>query len=168
MIKMWRSVRTRVPNVALGVIIGLMVGGGAYAIAATTTSDDGGVHGGTNPRFHEAGACNLANIGQLPGNWTHGDYVNAVKKTDPSKVQEAARSQCGKPSKAGKGQNNGQKGNGKNDEEQSSSVKPKASPKPSTPAKNPSSSPSPTGSASPVVPLETPTPSASPSSSPSV
>jgi hypothetical protein len=154
-VEMLRRLRTRVPNVALGVIIGLLVGGGAYAVAQTRGD---GVHGGPKPRFHDAGECKLVDVSKLPGNWTHGDYVSAVEKRDPSKVREAAHSRCGKPNHAGKGPKDKQKGTGK---EQSS--KPKPSQKPSTPAKKPSSSPSPTGSASPVVPLETSSPSASPS-----
>src|SRR5687767_14770933 len=106
MMGMLRRIRARVPNVALGVIVGLMVGGGAFAVAQTT-SDDGGVHGGPKPRFHDARECNLTDVSKLPGNWTHGDYVSAVEKSGPSKVREAARSRCGKPSHAGKGRGNG-------------------------------------------------------------
>lgn len=161
-----RRVRTKVPNVALGVIIGMLVGGGAFAVAQTVKPEDGGVHGGPKPRFHDAGECNLVDVRQLEGNWTHGDYVSAVEKKDPSKVREAAHSRCGKPNHAGRGASNKQKGNkAKEKESQPSTAKPKSSPKPSTPAR-PSTSPSPTGSASPVVPLETSSPSPAASISP--
>jgi hypothetical protein len=158
MIEMARRLRRSVPNVVLGVIIGLLVGGGAYAVAQTT---NGGVHGGPKPRFHDARECNLVNVGQLPGNWTHGDYVSAVAKKDPSKVQEAAHSRCGKPNHAGRGPKDKQK---KNEGKEKESSKPKPSPKPSRSAK-PTSSPSPTGSASPIVPLETGSPTPSPTGS---
>src|SRR5687767_14699944 len=102
MMAMLRRIRARVPNVALGVIVGLIAGGGAFAVAQTT-GEDGGVHGGPKPRFHDARVCNLVDVSTLPGNWTHGDYVSAVEKKDPSKVREAAHSRCGKPSHAGRG-----------------------------------------------------------------
>ena len=152
MMAMVRRVRAKVPNVALGVIIGLMVGGGAFAIAQTTSD---GVHGGPKPRFHDAGECNLVNVGTLPGNWTHGDYVSADAKSDPSKVKEAAKSRCGKPTHAGKGGTKGPK-----DEEGSQekpNAKPSKSPKPSVkPSSSPTPSPTgtatagPTGEASPT------------------
>lgn len=165
--EMLRRVRTKVPNVALGVIIGLLVGGGAYAVAQTVKPEDGGVHGGPKARFHDAGECNLVDVRQLEGNWTHGDYVSAVEKKDPSKVREAAHSRCGKPNHAGRGPSSKRRGNeGKEKESQSSTTKPTSAPKPTAPARRPSPSPSPTGSASPVVPLETSSPSPTASSSP--
>jgi hypothetical protein len=164
MIELLRRVRAKVPNVALGVIIGLLVGGGAYAVAQTAKPDDAGVHGGPKPRFHDAGECNLVDVRQLQGNWTHGDYVSAVEKNDPTKVQEAAHSRCGKPNHAGRGPKDKQKGNAGKDKEKEPTVKPK-SPKPSAPARSPSTPSSPTGSASPVVPSETPSPSTTPSAS---
>jgi hypothetical protein len=160
MIAMLRRVRARVPNVALGVIIGLLVGGGAYAAAQTAKPEGAGVHGGPKARFHDARECNLVDVRQLEGNWTHGDYVSAVEKKDPSKVREAAHSRCGKPNHAGRGPKDKQKST------ESSTAKPKPSPRPSTPARRPSPTPSATGSASPVVPLETSSPSTAPSSSP--
>jgi hypothetical protein len=165
MIEVLRRVRSKVPNVALGVIIGLLVGGGAYAVAQTAKPENGGVHGGPKPRFHDAGECNLVDVRRLEGNWTHGDYVSAVEKKDPSKVQEAAHSRCGKPNHAGRGPKDKQKGNESKEKKNEPAVKPK-SPKPSASAGRPSTSPSPTGSASPVVPLETSSPSPSPSGSP--
>jgi hypothetical protein len=61
--------------------------------------DGGGVHGGPIQRFHAAEACELAAVGGLPGNWTHGDYVSAVAAStdDPAMMVEAAHSECGKP-----------------------------------------------------------------------
>jgi hypothetical protein len=165
---MWRRTRARVPNLAIGVITGLLVGGGAYAVA---TSD--GVHGGPKPRFHDAGECNLVDVSTLPGNWTHGDYVSAVEKKDPSKVQEAARSRCGKPTHAGRGNKDKNKDKQKPEKDRAEkttepSAKPaKPSPKPSSPKRGPTATPSPTGSASPVVPLETASPVPSTSASPS-
>ena len=156
MLERLKRVRSRVPNVALGVIVGLLVGGGAFAVAQTT---GGGVHGGPNPRFHDASECNLVDVGTLEGNWTHGDYVSAVEKKDPSKVREAAQSQCGKPVKAGKGQKNGQKQGKPDDAKEQGGAKPK----PSAPGKpSPSPTASATGTASPVIPLETDPPSPSP------
>ena len=64
MIEMARRLRRSVPNVVLGVIIGLLVGGGAYAVAQTT---NGGVHGGPKPRFHDAGECNPSTSGSSRG-----------------------------------------------------------------------------------------------------
>ncbi|MEX2556870.1 MAG: hypothetical protein WEB06_14740 [Actinomycetota bacterium] len=145
---MWRGIRAKVPNVVLGVIIGMMVGGGAFAVAQTV-----GNHGGPNPRFHDARVCNLVDVDTLPGNWTHGDYVSAVEKKDPSKVREAAQSDCGKPNKGAKGN----KGKGPKPEK---SNEPEG--KPTTPAtKKPSPPPSPTPS-----PSETVTSSPSPEPSP--
>ena len=146
---MWRRIRAKVPNVALGVIVGLMVGGGAFAIAQTT-SDDGGVHGGPKPRFHDARECNLVNVSSLPGNWTHGDYVSAVAKKDPSKVRDAAHSPCGKPSHAGRGNGKGPKDKDKSEKEQP--AKPSKSPKPSPKASSaPTTEPTATESASPTA-----------------
>jgi hypothetical protein len=170
MIDMFRRVRARVPNVALGVIIGLLVGGGAYAVAQTSQAGDEGVHGGPKPRFHDAKVCDLVDVSKLPGNWTHGDYVSAVEKDDPSKVREAAQSPCGKPNHAGQGAaKDKQKGSDKEKKPAEESSKPKAdpSPKPTAPASKPSPSPSATGSASPVVPLESPLPTPSAAASPS-
>jgi hypothetical protein len=158
MIELVRRLRRSVPNVVLGVIIGMLVGGGAFAVAQTVKPYNNGVHGGPKPRFHDRSECNLVDVRQLDGNWTHGDYVSAVAKKDPSKVREAAHSRCGKPNHAGRGAKDRQKGNEGKEKERSS---PSPSPKPSKSAK-PSASPSATGSASPVVPLETPSPSASP------
>ena len=155
MMAMVRRVRAKVPNVALGVIIGLMVGGGAFAIAQTASDD--GVHGGPKPRFHDAGECNLVNVGSLPGNWTHGDYVSAVAKSDPSKVREAAKSRCGKPTHAGKGGAKGPKDKDDADEQQGG--KPSKSPKPS-PKRSSTPTPTPSATASASA---TPEPSASPS-----
>jgi hypothetical protein len=155
MIDMVRRLRRSVPNVVLGVIVGLLVGGGAFAVAQTVKPDDGGVHGGPNPRFHDRGECNLVDVRQLDGNWTHGDYVSAVAKKDPSKVRQAAHSRCGKPNHAGRGSKDKQKGNEGKEKERS-----KASPSPK-PSKTAKPSPSATGSATPGVPLETPSPSPS-------
>ena len=162
MIDMLRRVRARVPNVALGVIIGVLVGGGAYAVAQTGKTEGEGVHGGPKPRFHDAKVCDLVDVSKLPGNWTHGDYVSAVEKEDPSKVREAAHSPCGKPNHAGQGKKDKQKGG---EEPKQSTPKAKPSAKPSTPGNKPSASPSPTGSASPIVPLEPPTTTPSPTGS---
>lgn len=117
---------------ALGLVIALSLTGAGFGIAAsggeggegnpgTTPSasggggrdqtaddardeaeEDGGVHGGPIERFHQAGACGLTSLGQLPGNWTHGDYVSAVAALDdPTLIVEAAHSACGKPQHAG-------------------------------------------------------------------
>ena len=134
MIDLLRRVRRKVPNVALGVIIGLLVGGGAFAVAQTTKPEDAGVHGGPKPRFHDAGVCNLVDVSQLEGNWTHGDYVSAVGKKDPSKVREAAQSRCGKPTHAGKGPKDKPQKSSGDKEKGTSTAKPKPSPKPSAPA----------------------------------
>lgn len=155
---MWRRVRAKVPNVALGVIIGLMVGGGAFAIAQTR-SDDGGVHGGPKPRFHDRAECNLTDVSKLPGNWTHGDYVSAVAKSDPSKVRDAAKSRCGKPSHAGKGNGKGPKQKDSSDKDQP--AKPPKSPKPSAKASAPAPPSSPSSSPTPG-PTESPTSAPSP------
>ena len=56
--------------------------------------------GGSVARFHDAGVCNLTDVSKLTGNWTHGDYVSAVAAADPSKVKDAAQSDCGKPMSA--------------------------------------------------------------------
>lgn len=64
---------------------------------APAQSEDG-VHGGPNERFHGGAACDLVNTSELPGNWTHGDYVTAVEALgNAALVPEAARSDCGKP-----------------------------------------------------------------------
>lgn len=144
-----------VPNIAVGVVAGLLIGGGAYAIAAET-----GTHGGPKPRFHDSHECNLVDVSTLPGNWTHGDYVSAVEKKNPSKVSEAAHSPCGKPTHAKHGKKDKQKDK---DESDSAPKKAKPSSKPGSPKRGPTATPSPTGSASPVVPLESASPSASPS-----
>jgi hypothetical protein len=164
MMAMLRRVRAKVPNVALGVIVGLVAGGGAFAIAQTTGSDDGGVHGGPKPRFHDARECNLVDVSKLPGNWTHGDYVSAVAKADPSKVRDAAHSRCGKPSHAGKGGGKGPKQKDESDKEQP--AKPSKSPKPSAKASSTATAgPTATASASPSSePIATPSPTASASS----
>lgn len=163
MMAMLRRVRSRVPNVALGVIVGLIAGGGAFAIAQTARSDDGGVHGGPKPRFHDAGECNLVDGSKLPGNWTHGDYVSAVAKKDPSKVRDAAHSRCGKPTHAGKGRGpkdkDAQEKDGKEKEPAKPTQSPKASPKTTagTPSASPTTSVSPSPTASPT-PTGTSTP----------
>ena len=58
-----------------------------------------GVHGGTIQRFASSAACDLVAVNALPGNWTHGDYVNAVSTggAAPAVVTQAAHSDCGKP-----------------------------------------------------------------------
>jgi hypothetical protein len=74
--------------------------GGPAAHQDDTEADEagGGVHGGPIDRFHQAGSCDLTAVSQLPGNWTHGDYVSAVATAgDPTQVREAAWSDCGKP-----------------------------------------------------------------------
>lgn len=150
--------RYKVSNVALGVIIGSLVGGGAFAVAQTV--DKG--HGGPKPRFHDAKVCNLVDVSTLPGNWTHGDYVSAVEKKDPSKVSEAARSDCGKPSHAGgKGKNNDNKGGAEKGKGGEKKEAEKGSPGSSAPKASPSASPKAT-----VTP--TPSPSAEPTEAPSV
>jgi hypothetical protein len=46
----------------------------------------------------KAGSCDLTTGESLPGNWTHGDHVNAVAGSgDPTDIQAAAHSDCGKP-----------------------------------------------------------------------
>jgi hypothetical protein len=65
---------------------------------AEATEQDAGVHGGPIERFQQAGACDLTSVSSLPGNWTHGDYVSAVAASaDPTQIQAAAHSDCGKP-----------------------------------------------------------------------
>ncbi|MGH2794933.1 MAG: hypothetical protein ACRDKG_11585 [Actinomycetota bacterium] len=164
--------RYKVPNVALGVIVGLMVGGSAFAVAQTVAG-----HGGPKPRFHDAKVCNLVDVSKLPGNWTHGDYVSAVEAKDPSKVREAAQSDCGKPNHAGgKGQKENNKGgNGKEkgaDEKEEGDEAPK-SPAPEAPKPTPEETPEPsvTPTASPTAgsteapSIESPAPSSSASAS---
>jgi hypothetical protein len=68
---------------------------------AVEQANDAGVHGGPIERFHRTGACDLVDLGGLPGNWTHGDYVSAVAGLgDPALIPIAARSACGKPTVA--------------------------------------------------------------------
>lgn len=157
----WRRATSHIPPLAIGVIAGLLVGGGAFAVAATT-----GTHGGPKPRFHDAGECNLVDVSKLPGNWTHGDYVSAVEKKDPSKVQEAAHSRCGKPAHAGRGNKDKNKDKKDKDRAEKSSQPAPKSTKPSSPKRGPTATPLATGSASPVVPLESVSPSPSTSASP--
>jgi hypothetical protein len=66
---------------------------------ADDASDEAsGIHGGPIERLHGAGGCGLTAVGQLPGNWTHGDYVSAVAAGDSAaNTQAAAHSDCGKP-----------------------------------------------------------------------
>ena len=67
-------------------------------------SDAADLHGGPIERVHEAAQCDLTDVTALSGNWTHGDYVSAVAVAgDPTKVQEAARSDCGMPAVATQG-----------------------------------------------------------------
>ena len=68
----------------------------------TQAPEEAGVHGGVIGRFHASGGCGLVSIGDLPGNWTHGDYVMAVAGLgDAALVVDAAHSECGKPLHAG-------------------------------------------------------------------
>lgn len=62
-------------------------------------ADDAGIHGGPIERFHGSGDCGLTAVGELPGNWTHGDYVDAVATAtgDSTLIVQAAQSDCGKP-----------------------------------------------------------------------
>ena len=150
---MWRNIRRRVPNVVLGVIIGMMVGGGAFAVAQTVGN------GGPKPRYHDKKACNLVDTGTLSGNWTHGDYVSAVEKKDPSKVREAAQSDCGKPVKGAKG-TKGPKPKKSNEPEEASKSSTEGTKKPSA---APSPKPTPT-----ATNLKSPEPSPSPSTTSSV
>lgn len=63
---------------------------------AEPNEKDAGVHGGPIERFHHAGSCDLAVVGSLPGNWTHGVYVSAVAAGgEAAEIREAAWS--GKP-----------------------------------------------------------------------
>lgn len=57
-----------------------------------------GVHGGTIERTHAD--CPLPDGATLSGNWTHGDYVSAWAKSDPTTAKDAAQSSCGKPAAA--------------------------------------------------------------------
>ncbi|MCA1831163.1 MAG: hypothetical protein ABR548_11145 [Actinomycetota bacterium] len=62
---------------------------------AATDAEDAGVHGGPHARIHAG--CTAAT--GLAGNWTHGDYVDAVTKAHPGdseKIRNAAHSDCGK------------------------------------------------------------------------
>ena len=74
-------------------------GGHGDKEAADEAGEDSGVHGGTIDRFHQAGGCGLTATGGLQGNWTHGDYVNAVSEGGGTakQIQAAAHSDCGKP-----------------------------------------------------------------------
>lgn len=68
----------------------------------TQAPEQADVHGGVIGRYHASGACSLVSIGDLPGNWTHGDYVTAVAGLgDAALVDDAAHSDCGKPLHAG-------------------------------------------------------------------
>lgn len=164
-----RRLRAAVPNLTIGVLVGLTAGGGAFALAAQTprTPEDAGVHGGPKPRFHDAGVCDLVDLGPLEagGNWTHGDYVRAVAKADPSDVRDAAHSRCGKPDH---GAAPGARGKSKAAKEKARAEKTKEpkekpSPEPAEPAVEPSPSPSP----SPAESSPEPSPDASsPESSP--
>ncbi len=56
------------------------------------------VIGRTIERFQRSSACDLIDVGDLQGNWTHGSYVSAVAGLgDPTLVPGAAKSDCGKP-----------------------------------------------------------------------
>jgi hypothetical protein len=83
--------------------------GSRAALAQTQPEEtEAEVHGGPNARFHRDGACPLPAGVDLKGNWTHGDYVTAWDKADPTKVRDAAHSSCGKPAHAAqKGANPG-------------------------------------------------------------
>jgi hypothetical protein len=64
-------------------------------------SNDSSLHGGPIPRFQAAGKCSLVDVSNLPGNWTHGDYVSMVAGLgDASLLPVAAQSDCGKPTAA--------------------------------------------------------------------
>ena len=101
--------------------VALLLVGGTYALAGhsgkapkgpkveasekpspepSESPDAEGTPGGSVVRFHDAVVCNLTDVSKLSGNWTHGDYVSAVAKTDPSKAKDAAKSDCGKPMSA--------------------------------------------------------------------
>jgi hypothetical protein len=68
---------------------------------AENDTRDSGVLGGPSERSHDAAQCGLADVSSLQGNWTHGDYVDAVAQGgDPSQVPQAAQSDCGKPTVA--------------------------------------------------------------------
>ena len=59
---------------------------------------DEAIYGGPIERFHRANPCDLADVSALPGNWTHGEYVDAVAAGgNPVLIQRAAMSNCGKP-----------------------------------------------------------------------
>jgi hypothetical protein len=60
--------------------------------------DGEGVHGGSVDRVHDN--CPLPDGVSLSGNWTHGDYVSAWAKSDPTTAKDAAQSPCGKPAAA--------------------------------------------------------------------
>jgi hypothetical protein len=71
---------------------------GAKDDKAEGNEQDAGVHGGSIERFHTAGSCDLTAVSSLPGNWTHGDYINAVAaNANVTQIREAAHSDCGKP-----------------------------------------------------------------------
>jgi len=105
--------RRRVLVVVLSIVtVALLAGASAASISirnsranqaqAQQESEEEGVHGGPVERHHGSG-CDLVDTSSFEGNWTHGDYVNAVAEADPSKASEAARSRCGKPVHAGQG-----------------------------------------------------------------
>jgi hypothetical protein len=75
--------------------------GSRAALAQTQPEEtEAEIHGGPNARVH-GGTCDVPAGAELQGNWTHGDYVTAWEKADPTKVREAAHSRCGKPAHAG-------------------------------------------------------------------
>src|SRR5687767_1605303 len=81
--------------IAAGLSFGALIAGTSYAVSSIAG------HGGPKPRVHDSSVCDLVDTSTLEGNWTHGDYVNAV--TDPAKKKEAAKSDCGKPDKGARG-----------------------------------------------------------------
>jgi hypothetical protein len=97
---MRRGVLTFVVTFVLGVS-GVATAGvfvGARDNQVDGADQDAGVAGGPIERFHGGGDCDLTPLGPLHGNWTHGDYVNAVAAAgDSAQITEAAHSDCGKP-----------------------------------------------------------------------
>ena len=109
--------RSAVRRDVLALLVVLVLGGSGVATAAVfagtgsppcepparsdkaqATEEDAGVHGGPIERFHDAGLCDLTDVGSLPGNWTHGDYVSAVAAgANPALIRKAAWRDCGKP-----------------------------------------------------------------------